>query len=150
MKPPGPLLRTVLKAPNLLYRWNVGWLLGHRFRADRAHGAAVGSVLRHGGRSAELGRRIGRGDRHVGLGADSQWYRNIRAGTPSAITFGRDSSAVVHRDITEDEAVAVLRRYEERNRWITPVIRRVLGSLSGLPYDGSEPRLGEPSFERFR
>jgi deazaflavin-dependent oxidoreductase (nitroreductase family) len=137
VKPPSPALRTVLNTPNLLYRRHVGWLLGHRFvqieHTGRRSGARYDTVVE------VLGWDRGSGEVIVmsGWGPTADWYRNIRAGTPTAISFGQQSSPVVHRDIAEDEAVEVLRRYEERNRWMQAVVRRVLGRLSGQPYDGS-------------
>ena len=138
MKAPGPVLRIVLKAPNFLYRCNVGWLLGHRFvqiehtgRRSGAHYVAVVEVLSWDRGSGEV-------IIMSGWGRTADWYRNIRAGTPTAITFARHSRPVIHRDLREDEAIEVLRKYEERNRWMRPVVRRVLGRLSGKPYDGSE------------
>ena len=137
MTPPGPVLRTVLKTPNLLYRWRVGWLLGHRF-------ARIGHTGRRSGARYETVVEVlswDRGSGEVivmsGWGAKADWYRNIRAGTPTTITCGRQSCRVGHRDVAEDEAVEVLRHYEERNRWMRPVVRRVLGRLAGQPYDGS-------------
>ena len=138
MKPPGPVLRIALKAPNFLYRCNVGWLLGHRFvqiehtgRRSGAHYDTVVEVLSWDRGSGEV-------IIMSGWGPTADWYRNIRAGTPTAITFARHSRPVIHRDLREDEAIEVLRKYEERNRWMRPVVRRVLGRLSGKPYDGSE------------
>ena len=138
MKPPGPVLRIVLKAPNLLYRCNVGWLLGHRFvqieHTGRRSGAHYDTVVE------VLSWERGSGEVIImsGWGPTADWYRNVRAGTPTAITFARRSYPVSHRDLREDEAVEVLRQYEERNRWMRPIIHRVLGRLSGKPYDGSE------------
>lgn len=138
MKPPGPVLRTLLKAPNLLYRWNAGWLLGHRFvrieHTGRRSGTRYDTVVE------VLSWDRGSGEVIVmsGWGPTADWYRNVRAGTPTAISFGRDPSPVTHRDLGDDEAVKVLSAYEERNRWITPIVRRVLGLLSGTTYDGSD------------
>ena len=95
----------MLKAPNLLYRWNVGWLLGHRFvrieHTGRRSGACYDTVVE------VLSWDAGSGEVIVmsGWGPTADWYRNIRAGTPTAITFGRDSSPVTHRDLGDDEAV---------------------------------------------
>ncbi len=87
MKPPGPVLRIVLKAPNFLYRCNVGWLLGHRFvqiehtgRRSGAHYVTVVEVLSWDRGSGEV-------IIMSGWGPTADWYRNIHAGTPTAITF---------------------------------------------------------------
>ena len=113
-------------------------MLGHRFvqieHTGRRSGAHYDTVVE------VLSWERDSGDVIVmsGWGPAADWYRNVRAGTPTAITFGRDSFPVIHRDLREDEAVEVLRQYEDRNRWMKPVVRRVLGRLSGTPYDGSE------------
>ena len=77
-KPKG-LLKWTFRLPLYLYRWHLGWLLGHRFL-----------MLTH------LGRKSGRRRQTVlevvhydfktkeciviaGYGAQSDWYRNIQA-----------------------------------------------------------------------
>ena len=78
MKAPGPVLRIVLKAPNFLYRCNVGWLLGHRFvqiehtgRRSGAHYVTVVEVLSWDRGSGEV-------IIMSGWGPTADWYRNIR------------------------------------------------------------------------
>ncbi len=138
VRSPGAALRMVLRAPNLLYRWHVGWLLGHRFvlieHTGRRSGASydtVVEVLRWDRASCEVFVMSG-------WGRTADWYRNVVAGTPTSITLASRSCPVAHRKLTEDEAIGVLREYEQRNRWIRPIVRRVLGHLSGQQYDGSD------------
>lgn len=138
-KSPGPLTRRLLRCPSALYRWDLGWLLGRRFM-----------MLTH------LGRRSGREYRTVlevinfdrpskevvvvaGLGRSADWYRNVQAHPPVEVAIGRDRFRPVARDLDEDDAVAVLADYERRNRWVTPVVRRMLSWLVGWHYDGSYP-----------
>ena len=138
MKPPRPALRTMLKAPNLLYRWHVGWLLGHRFvrieHTGRRSGARYDTVVE----VLSWNRASGEVIVMSGRGPTADWYRNILADTPTAMTLGSRSCSVAHRKLTEEEAIGVLHEYEQRNRWIRPIVRRVLGHLSGQPYDGSD------------
>jgi deazaflavin-dependent oxidoreductase (nitroreductase family) len=128
----------VARAPVALYRWHLGWLLGHRF-----------ILLVHTGRRTGLERRtvleVVRYDPQTGevavmsgLGRASDWYRNIRARPAREVVVGRRSFVPAHRDLAEDEAVAALADYERRNRIAAPVVRRVLSRLVGWPYDGTD------------
>lgn len=136
---PGRIARTLLRAPARLYDWRCGWLLGHRFLR-----------LTHVGRNS--GRRyqtmlevIGTGPAVneflvvAGLGRAADWYRNLRATPGVEVAIGRSRFRPVHRILDIEEAVAALTDYERRNRWVTPVIRRVLSWLVGWRYDGSDP-----------
>jgi deazaflavin-dependent oxidoreductase (nitroreductase family) len=134
----GPIARRLLRAPALLYDHNVGWLLGHRFLR-----------LTHVGRRS--GRRyqtmlevIGTGPAAdeviviAGFGRSADWYRNLLAHPAAEVAIGRHRYPPVHRTLDEREAVAVLADYERRNRWVTPVLRRVLSWLVVWHYDGSD------------
>lgn len=135
---PGPMLRRVLRAPATLERWHLGWLLGRRFL-----------VLTH------VGRRSGRRHRTVlevvgtdpatgevmvmaGFGRASDWYRNLQVQEAIEVAVGRRRFRPVHRELGEQAAASVLAEYERRNRWMSPVVHRVLSALVGWPYDGSE------------
>jgi deazaflavin-dependent oxidoreductase (nitroreductase family) len=135
---PGPVLRRLLRAPAMLDRWRLGWLLGRRFL-----------VLTH------VGRRSGRRHRTVlevigadpatgevmvmaGFGRSSEWYRNLRAQEAAEVVVGRRRFRPLHRVLDEQAAASVLAEYERRNRWLLPVVHRVLSALVGWRYDGSE------------
>lgn len=136
--PVSPLVRRVARAPLVLYRWHLGWLLGHRFM-----------LLVHTGRRTGLERRtvleVVRYDGQTGQavvvsgwGRTADWYRNIQARPASKVIVGRREFVPAHRDLTEDEAVSALAGYERRNRIAAPVIRRVFSRLTGWRYDGSD------------
>jgi deazaflavin-dependent oxidoreductase (nitroreductase family) len=136
--PARPLFRRVARAPVALYRWHLGWLLGHRF-----------ILLVHTGRRTGLERRtvleVVRYDPETGQvvvmsgwGRRSDWYRNIQARPAREVVVGRRSFVPEHRDLTQDEAVAALAGYEQRNRIAAPVVRRALSRLAGWRYDGSD------------
>jgi len=135
---PGPIVRRLLRAPGLLYDWHAGWLLGHRFL-----------------RLTHLGRRSGRRYRTMlevvgtgpapgvvvvvaGLGRSADWFRNLQAGRGVEVAIGRRRFRPRHRVLGSREAVAVLADYERRNRWVAPLVRRVLSWLVGWRYDGSD------------
>ena len=131
-------LERLFRAPVYLYRWHLGRLLGHRFL-----------LLTHVGRRTGLRRQTvlevvqyrDDGPEVVvvnGFGLDSDWVRNIEAGPGEEVTVGRQHFAASHRFLGEDEAVAVMRDYERRNRVIAPIVRRALSWLLGWPYSGSE------------
>ena len=134
---PAPLTRSVLHAPVLLYDHGLGWLLGTRFlcltHVGRRSGRRYRTVLEVLGPGPAPGETAVLG----GLGPGSDWYRNIQANSSLEVTIGRHTVHAVHRTLEQDEAVAVLAGYERRNRWVTPLLRRILSRLVGWEYDGS-------------
>ena len=72
-----------------------------------------------------------------GFGPGSQWYRNALAGGALEIRIGTERFCPTVRPLPEEEAVAVLADYEQRNHVLAPVIRAALSRLAGLRYDGS-------------
>lgn len=132
-----PWIRRLLRTPVRLYRWRLGWLLGHRFlllehrgrRSGRRHETVLEVVSRHpGGEVLVLS----------GWGRSSDWFLNVVSHGRVRVTVGRRRYAVACRELPEDEAAAVLADYEYRNRFVRPVLNRVLSSLVGWRYDGSE------------
>jgi deazaflavin-dependent oxidoreductase (nitroreductase family) len=135
---PGPILRRVLRLPALLYDWNAGWLLGHRFlrltHAGRRSGRRYRTVLEVIGTGPAPGEVIVM----AGLGRSADWYRNVMAHPAIEVAIARQRFRPAYRVLGEPEAVAVLADYERRNRWATPLVRRTLTWLVGWTYDGSE------------
>jgi deazaflavin-dependent oxidoreductase (nitroreductase family) len=132
------LARRLLHLPALLYRWNVGWLLGRRFllltHVGRRSGHRYQTVLEVIGIDPASGEVVV----IAALGSSADWYRNVQAHPATEVAIGRHRFRSVHRVLDEREATAVLADYERRNRWVTPVIRRVLSALVGWGYDGSD------------
>jgi deazaflavin-dependent oxidoreductase (nitroreductase family) len=131
-----PLLRILFHAPIYLYQWKLGWMLDKRFlllthigrRTSKPHQAML-EVIEY--RSA--------GPEFVvmsGFGRSAEWLRNIEVG-PAYVEVGTDRFTASHRLLEEDEAVAVVQRYEQRNRFIGAVVRSVLSRLLGWKYGGS-------------
>lgn len=127
-KPTG-LARRLLKLPNLLYRWHLGWLLGHRFL-----------LLTHRGRKSGLVRHtvleVVRYDPATresvvlsGLGASADWYRNIAAEPALAVQTGRRRYPPRHRLLSPEEAAAVAAGFERCHPLEARVGARVLGRL---------------------
>lgn len=74
----------------------------------------------------------------AGLGRSADWYRNLQAHPAVEVAIGRQRFRPAHRVLGEQEAVEALADYERRNRWVAPVVHRVLSWLVGWQYDGSD------------
>lgn len=126
------------RAPIYLYHWHLGWLLGNRLL-----------LLTHIGRRTGLARQTvlevvdyqKEGPEVVvvnGFGRDSDWVRNIEAGSGEEVTVGSQHFVASHRFLREEEAMRVIKDYEHRNRFIAPIVRRGFSWLLGWRYLGSE------------
>ena len=140
MAPPrlNATLRRLFRAPVYLYRWRCGWLLGHRFL-----------LLIHTGRRSRLKRYTVLEILHwraepvemvvmSGFGPNADWLRNIEATSSPEIVVGSKRFIAAHRFLDTEEAIRVIAAYEQRNRLLAPILRRVLSRLLGWRYDGSE------------
>ena len=133
-----PILRALLHAPVYLCRWRLGRLFGHRFL-----------LLTH------IGRRSGRRFQTVlevmeyrtqsreavvmsGSGRNSNWLRNIEASHTAEIDFSSEHYQAVFRFLDDEEAIRVVASYEEHNRFMLRIVRRVLSRLLGWNYTGSD------------
>jgi deazaflavin-dependent oxidoreductase (nitroreductase family) len=121
-----------------LYRSHLGRLLGNRFL-----------LLTHIGRHSGLRRQTvlevieyrKEGPEAVvmsGFGRNSNWLRNIEANHNEEVTIGSRHFLSSHRFLSENEAIDVFRNYEQRNRFLVPVVVWVLSRLLGWRYYGSE------------
>ncbi|HEX5503647.1 MAG TPA: nitroreductase family deazaflavin-dependent oxidoreductase [Thermomicrobiales bacterium] len=126
---PTGLVRRILKLPALLYRWRLGWLLGHRFLA-----------LTHRGRKSGLLRRTVLEVVHYdpatresvvvsGLGGAADWYRNIQAQPALAVQTGRRRYPPRQRFLTPEEAAAVAAEFARRHPLEARVALWALGRL---------------------
>jgi deazaflavin-dependent oxidoreductase (nitroreductase family) len=126
------------RAPVYLYRWRLGWLLGHRCL-----------LLTHVGRRTGLRRHTvlevveyrEQGPEVVvvnGFGPDSDWLRNIEAKSGEEVTVGSQQFVASHRFLGTEEAARVIQGYEHRNRFIAPIVRWGLSWLLGWRYRGSD------------
>jgi deazaflavin-dependent oxidoreductase (nitroreductase family) len=130
--------RRVLRLPTGLFHLGLGRLFGHRLM-----------LLIHVGHRTGLRRETvlevleyrPAGPAVVvlsGFGRHPDWLRNIEARPVEEVVVGGDHFAAVHRILGIDEAEAVVRRYEHRNRLIAPIVRFGLGWLLGTRYSGSD------------
>lgn len=135
---PGPLLRAVFRAPLRLYDWHAGWLLGNRFLRLTHQGRRSGRQYQTVVEVLKTDPAAGEVMVMAGFGHATDWLRNIQAQPAIEITLGNRHFTPTHRILDEADAAAVLADYEHRNRLITPVLRRVLSSLVGWTYDGTD------------
>ncbi|MGH2873929.1 MAG: nitroreductase family deazaflavin-dependent oxidoreductase [Solirubrobacteraceae bacterium] len=126
-----------LRAPAVLYDWNLGWLLGRRFLRLTHRG-------RRSARRYQTMLEVIGNDRDsrevfvmVGLGRRAHWYRNVIAGGAVEVAIARERFRPVYRELTPAAASAVLSDYERRNRLLAPIVRAALSGLVGWHYDGS-------------
>jgi len=137
INPKKGVLGYVFRAPVYLYRWHLGGLLGHRFL-----------LLSHTGRRSGLRRQtvlevirylptIPEAVVMSGFGRKSDWLQNIEANEDEEISIASMHFKASHRFLSESEAESALRDYENRNRLMAPVVRRVLSALLGWEYTGS-------------
>jgi hypothetical protein len=73
----------------------------------------------------------------AGLGRTAQWYRNLQAHEALEVAIARDRFIPAHRELPSLEAEMALADYERRNRYVAPLIHRVLSWLVGWHYDGT-------------
>lgn len=133
-----PILRSLFRAPVYLYRWRCGWLLRRRFllliHTGRRTGQkryAVLEIMQWRVQPVEMVVMSG-------FGPNADWLRNIEATPGSEIVVGTNHFMATHRLLDTEEAVQVIAGYEQRNRLLAPIVRRVLSRLLGWQYDGSE------------
>ncbi len=127
-------LRALARAPIVLYRLRLGFLLGHRLLLVQHTGRVTGRshlvVL-------EVVARPGPG-RYVvaaGLGARSDWYRNVIATPAVRVSVGKERGVPGRATaLSQDRSVAVLDGYgrEHRLAWrvLAPLLGRLLGAAS--------------------
>jgi deazaflavin-dependent oxidoreductase (nitroreductase family) len=134
---PPPLVRRLLEAPTYLYDAHLGWLLGRRFLRLTHVGRRTGRRYRTMLEVIAENRGSGEVLVMAGLGRSAQWLRNVEAGNAVEVAIDRDRFRPRHRTLPPQEAREALAEYERRNRWLAPVVRKVLSWLVGWRYDGS-------------
>jgi deazaflavin-dependent oxidoreductase (nitroreductase family) len=120
----------------LTRRW--GRLLGHRFIQLTHTGRTSGRLFRVVLEVVRYDRATGEVTVTAGFGPGSDWYRNVRAGGPAWVDFGRGARQVECRELGVDEAIAVMSDYERRAGIFRPVVHRVLGALADFEYRGTD------------
>jgi deazaflavin-dependent oxidoreductase (nitroreductase family) len=137
--PPKPqgLLKWAFHLPRYLYRWHLGWVLGH-----------FCLMITH------VGRKTGRLRQTVleviyydpttqecivmaGYGAQSDWYRNIQAHPVIEVQVGFHHYTPQQRLLSAEETLAILEEYPACHPWRFRVLLPLLVRLVGYTYDGT-------------
>lgn len=132
--PPRGLLRVAFDAPRWLYRFHLGWLLGHHFLLLTHRGRHSGRPYRTVIEVARYDPATGESVVVSGWGERADWYRNLQAEPALQIETGRQRYRPVQRFLAPEQVYQELRGYLARYPWVTGVARR----LFGLRFDGSD------------
>jgi deazaflavin-dependent oxidoreductase (nitroreductase family) len=138
---PAGILKWAYKVPSLLYRWQLGWVLGNRFlmvtHAGRKTGRMRQTVLEVVDHNPETREYV-----VVAVyGRQSDWYQNIQARPALAVQVGRERYTPIQRELSSEETLHLLHDYQQQSHsW---AFRQFLRMLYG--YDGTESALGELS-----
>ena len=135
-QPPHGLLRWFLRAPIMLYRLRLGWLLGERFlllnHIGRKSGKAHQTVV-------EVADHDPNNDTYYivsGWGYKSQWYQNLCASPTIEIQVGRRKLAVRAETLLTADAVKVLLAYRSKH----PMAARELSKVLGIDMNSGTPK----------
>lgn len=131
---PRGLQRLLFRLPIGLFRFHLGWLLGHRFL-----------LLTHTGRKSGQARHtmleVMRYDPVTrayvvvsGFGVQSDWYRNVHQTPRVKIDSGRERLEAQAVELARPEAEQEFRHYARRHPQAMTTLARVLN----YPWDGSE------------
>jgi deazaflavin-dependent oxidoreductase (nitroreductase family) len=131
------VLKWALRAPALIFDTGADRVLGHRFLLLTHHGRHTGRPYRTVLEVLSWRPEIDEAIVMSGFGPRAQWLQNVLAGRPAEIRIAGRDWPVIARHVEPAEAVRTLAAYECRNRWLRPVVRRILSRLSGVTYDGT-------------
>ncbi len=130
-RPPGPVLRTFLQAPTLLYRARLGWLLGSRFLYMVHRGRRSGKLRRTVVEVVHFDHRSEEAAVVAGWGPHTQWYLNLEAAPAVEVRVGRRRwRAPRQRFLDETERVALLAGYVRDHPRAAKGLSRAFGIAS--------------------
>ncbi|MGH3355381.1 MAG: GNAT family N-acetyltransferase [Nocardioidaceae bacterium] len=131
---PTGLKRLIFRAPILLYRARLGWLLGHRFVLVQHRG-------RRSGRPRQVVVEVVTRDRSTGavtvasgFGTGADWYRNLRADPEAVIWVSRRRTVVRATPLSAEDGGEAMVEYARRH----PLAARVMARYMGFEIDGTE------------
>jgi deazaflavin-dependent oxidoreductase (nitroreductase family) len=131
-KPRG-LLKLAFSLPRHLYRWHLGWLLGHHFVMITHIGRKSGTIRQTVVEAINYDRRTQRCLVVAGYGERTDWYRNLQAHPALFVQVGARKYVPQQRLLSAEEMLALLQDYRQRH----PQGLRLLLRAVGYPYDGS-------------
>jgi deazaflavin-dependent oxidoreductase (nitroreductase family) len=131
---PTGLLKLGFVLPKYLYRWHLGWLLGHRC-------LMMTHIGRKSGRERQTVLEVVRYDPSTqecivmsGYGARSDWYRNIQIRPAVKVQVGLQHYTPQQRMLAPEETLAILQEYQRAHPRLFREFMHVLGYTS---YDGT-------------
>ncbi len=133
--PPRPkgLLKWAFTLPRYLYRWHLGWLLGHHVMMITHAGRKTGVVRQTVVEAANYNPKTQECVAIAGYGEQTDWYRNLQAHPALEVQIGSRRYVPQQHLLSREELLALLQDYEHRHP-------RGLGMLlraTGYAYDGS-------------
>ncbi len=125
-------LRFAFRLPLALYRWRLGWLLGHRFvlvthrgrRSGQPHQTLL-EVLRYNPATQECVVVSGYGER-------ADWYRNLRAAPALALAISNEHYLPAHHFLDPAETAEEFRDYRRRHPLFAQIALWWFGRHLGL------------------
>lgn len=137
--PPVGIRRLLFRAPIHLFRWHLGWVLGHRFlmlnhvgRKSGKHRQVVLEVVNHD--NVAEGYVIA-----AGFGATSDWYRNLQKNPDVTIEVGGKTVAVRAEQLAADTGAAFMAHYGASHPKLGARLCKVMGfEVDGTPEDFRE------------
>jgi deazaflavin-dependent oxidoreductase (nitroreductase family) len=122
---PEGLLRLAFRAPILLYRLGLGWLLSSRFLLLEHRGRRSGTTRRTVIEVVDLDPQRGSFFVVSAWGKRADWYRNVLADPAVGVSVSSRRFPAMARTVTPEEAALHLRNYAKHH----PTAFRELGSL---------------------
>lgn len=137
--PPKPkgVLRWLFLLPRYLYRWHLGWLLGHRFLMITHVGRKSGTIRQTVVEAVNYDPRTQACMAVAGYGERTDWYLNIQAHPALFVQVGARKYVPQQRLLSVEEMLDLLKDYKRRH----PLTLRLLLRSIGYSYDGSEEGL---------
>jgi deazaflavin-dependent oxidoreductase (nitroreductase family) len=127
------LPRLLFRAPTVLYRLGLGWLLGHQFllltHAGRRSGRVRETVLKVLHYDPQTGESIVA----AAWGERADWYHNIQTRPALVVTIGRDRYVPTQRILPPDEAFAVFEDWTRRQRRFALLMLGQIGHAIDVP-----------------
>jgi deazaflavin-dependent oxidoreductase (nitroreductase family) len=134
--PPKPrgLLKWAYNLPQYLYRWHLGWLLGHRCLMITHLGRKTGRRRQTVLEAVNYDPAIQQCVVMAAYGEQSDWYRNIQAHPALEIQVGGRRYIPQQRFLSSEETLAILQEYRTH---YPRAFRSMLRTIGYSSYDGS-------------
>ena len=137
--PPKPqgLLKWAFHLPRYLYRWHLGWVLGHLCLMITHVGRKTGSLRQTVLEVVHFDPTTQECIVMSGYGTQSDWYRNIQVHPATEVQVGRRRYTPRQRVLEAQETLHILQEFQRQHPWRF----RELMHLAGYSYDGTPDAL---------